>query len=118
MRHPISGSAHPRFKRVERAFLENFQLRGELGASVCVWYQGRRVVDLWGGFTDRAGVSEWRADTLTNMFSVTKGLVATSFLMLVDRGVISYDDPVSRYWPELVENAPEGDHHDARRALT
>jgi CubicO group peptidase (beta-lactamase class C family) len=34
-------------------------------------------------------------------FSTTKGVVATVLHRLVDRGELSYDDPVAKYWPEF-----------------
>ena len=108
MLHQVDGYVHPRFRRVQQVFTDNFQLRGELGASFCVWHQGEKVVDLWGGFADRACQRPWRADDLTTVFSVTKGLVATSFLILADRGEIHYDDPIVKYWPELAEGPEEG----------
>ena len=118
MLHQVNGYAHSRFKRVQQVFSDNFHLRGELGASFCVWYRGERVVDLWGGFADLDGGRPWGPDDLTTLFSVTKGLVAASFLMLADRGEISYEDPVARYWPELTEGPTEEPLREARRALT
>ena len=118
MLHPIQGYVHPRFEEVRQVFIENFQLRGELGASLCVWYRGERVIDLAGGYADLEGTRPWSAESLTTVFSVTKGVVAACYLMLVDRGVISYEDPVARYWPELVEGPPEERWRAERRALT
>ncbi|MDE2450110.1 MAG: serine hydrolase [Gammaproteobacteria bacterium] len=58
------------------AFGANFQLRGELGASVCVYREGRKVVDLWGGHTDPARQEVWQAGTMVSMASVVKGMLA------------------------------------------
>ena len=38
---------------VREAFVENFTRRGELGAACCIYQDGEKVVDLWGGVRDR-----------------------------------------------------------------
>ena len=96
----ISGFAAGRFERVREAFADNFR-RGEIGASLCVWHRGEVVVDLWGGLRDRRDNRLWERDTLTCVFSSTKGVVALALLMLAERGELDYDAPVARYWPEL-----------------
>jgi len=97
----VHGSVRPGFEPVEAAFRENFERRGEVGASVCAWHRGEKVVDLWGGIADRDSERPWDADTLTVVFSATKGMVALCLLMLADRGKLDYDRPVVEYWPEF-----------------
>ena len=91
----------PGFEPVREAFEANFRERGELGAAFCVIHRGRRVVDLHGGWADRASRRPWEADTLGTIFSSTKGLAATCFLMLADRGDLDYDTPLGDIWPEM-----------------
>lgn len=95
----VHGSVHPRFKPVRDEFARSFANRSELGASLAVWHEGQLVVDLWGGLRDRENALPYEADTLTTMFSCTKGMVALAFLMLEEEGRFDYDAPLSRYWP-------------------
>ncbi len=118
MLHPIHGFVHPRFEAVKTAFNENFTLRGEIGASVCIYHKGEKVVDLWGGFADQEATQPWQANDLTTLFSVTKGLVATCYLILVDRGKIKYSDPVEQYWPELCVGLAQERYRAERKKLT
>jgi CubicO group peptidase (beta-lactamase class C family) len=97
----VHGSVEPGFEPVEAAFRENFERRGEVGASACAWFEGEKVVDLWGGLADLESGRPWDEDTLAITFSVTKGLVALCLLMLADRGKLDYDRPVADYWPEF-----------------
>lgn len=97
----VRGSVASGFEPVERVFHESLRRGEEWGASVCVWKEGRVVVDLWGGEADRSRGTPWEEGTLATLFSSTKGLVALGFLMLADRGRLDYDAPLSRYWPEL-----------------
>lgn len=101
MAGPTAGECEPRFEGVRRAFDAGFAKHGELGAAVSVVQGGRTVVDLWGGHQDEARTAAWQRDTLVNVFSVTKGVVATCLAMLADRGRLDVDAPVSDYWPEF-----------------
>jgi len=100
-RAEVHGRCDERFEAVRGAFAENFAQRGELGASVAVVIEGEVVVDLWGGWADEARGRAWDKDTLVNVFSVGKAMVALCVLMLVDRGEVALDRPVARYWPEF-----------------
>jgi hypothetical protein len=53
-------------------FHENFAAFGELGASVCVWHEGREVLSLAGGFRDRAKTEPWTAETPVLFWSATR----------------------------------------------
>jgi CubicO group peptidase (beta-lactamase class C family) len=97
----VNGSCDPRFAALREAFRDNFRERGELGAALCVAIEGRVVVDIWAGCADRAGQRPWEADTLVDVFSVGKGMVALSLLLLVERGQVQLDAPVARYWPQF-----------------
>jgi len=99
----IEGEVDKRFENVRKAFAENFEKRGELGASVSIVIDGRPVVDLWGGHFDKAKTRPWTRDTLVNVYSTTKGLTATCAHRLIDQGKLDPDEPVARYWPEFAE---------------
>lgn len=96
----IRGFVEPGFERVADAFERNFD-GDELGAAFAVVHDGKSVVDLWGGLADPKNGLAWCSNTLQLIFSGTKGLVAGVVLMLIDRGLIALDQPVSRYWPEF-----------------
>lgn len=80
----------------------------ELGAAVCIEVDGRRVVDLWGGWADVARTRPWTADTLACVCSCTKGMTAIAVLRLVERGLVDLDAPVCTYWPEFAAAGKEG----------
>lgn len=107
---PVHGSVAPGFEPVRVAFAANFErntAQREVGAALSVYRYGERIVDLWGGWRDAARTQPWTRDTLVNVYSTTKGIVAVAFAMAFDRGVIDYDAPVSRYWPEFAANGKE-----------
>jgi len=96
---PVTGHCDPAFAAVREAFAANFAERQEVGASVAVSVGGRMVVDLWGG--SAGGGAAWERDTIVDIFSVGKAMVALSVLILVERGQVAFDDPVARHWPEF-----------------
>src|SRR5437764_830282 len=99
----VHGNWAPRFQAVRDEFERNLRERGEVGASVCAIVDGETVVDLWGGVADRATGRPWEGDTIGLVWSCTKGAVALCVHLLVSRGRIDLDAPVSRYWPEFAQ---------------
>ena len=99
----IDGHCDPAFTAVREAFFDNFRKRGDVGASVCVYLDGERVVDCWGGHADPARARPWAADTLVSVASTTKGMVALCAHVLAERGKLDLDAPVARYWPEFAQ---------------
>lgn len=97
----IEGICDPKFQAVADIFQRNFDMGVDVGASFCVTIEGEIVVDLWGGFADEARTRPWQKDTIVNVYSTTKTMTALTALMLADRGLIDFDTPVAKYWPEF-----------------
>lgn len=104
---PINGECAPGFEAVRDAFATNFTAEDEVGACVSVVLDGRKVVDLWGGWRERTMTQPWERDTIVCMMSVAKAVSATCLHMLVDRGQVDLDAPVARYWPEFAQNGKD-----------
>jgi len=97
----IDGHCEPHFTAVREQFFANFTKRGDVGAAVCVYLDGVRVVDCWGGHADAARTRPFGPDTIVSVASTTKGMVALCAHMLAERGKLDLDAPVARYWPEF-----------------
>ncbi len=97
----IHGDVDEGLGRVADAFRANFAARGDIGAAVAVYRDGRKVVDLWGGYRDGVTRAPWRRDSMVNMFSTTKGIAALTVAQAVSRGLLDYDARVADYWPEF-----------------
>src|ERR1700733_12719254 len=95
----IEGTCAPGFEPVLAAFLENFRTRGEVGASVCITHRGTKVVDLWGGIAVRKTATPWTQNTISIVFSCTKGAAALCTHMLIERGALGLYDDVEKLWP-------------------
>lgn len=102
----LHGTYDPKFSQVVDAFVENFEKRDEVGANVAITLEGKTVLDLWGGRKARDG-DAWEKDTVSVVFSCTKGATSLCAHMLADRGKLDLDAKVADYWPEYAKNGKE-----------
>jgi CubicO group peptidase (beta-lactamase class C family) len=95
------------WSEVADAFAHNIDNREDIGAGVSVFHKGKCVVDIAGGYFDKEATKPYTLDTLQLVFSTTKGVVATAVAMCVERGLLSYEEPVSLFWPEFAAHGKE-----------
>ena len=103
----VEGTCKPGFERVAETFKANFDKNGEIGASVCLTVGSETVVDLWGGVADPKTGTPWKQDTVSIVFSCTKGATALCAHMLASRGQLDLDAPVVELWPEFGQHGKE-----------
>jgi len=103
----IGGWVATEFEAVLDEFARNFDERGEVGAALSVYVDGRPVVDVWGGVADPTVAAPWRAETIVLMFSSTKGVTAVCANAMIERGLLDPDAAVATLWPEFAANDKE-----------
>lgn len=101
----IAGECSPEFYRVRDVFYRSLKSGRERGAGLSIRLEGEVALDLWAGSAN--GRRPWQADTLSNIFSCTKGLSALCVLRLVDQGRLDLDVPVADYWPGFGQSGKE-----------
>jgi CubicO group peptidase (beta-lactamase class C family) len=104
----IGGWVAPGFEGVRDAFAENFRRHGDKGASLGVYVDGEAKVDLWGGTADVSTGRPWTQDSVSIVYSATKGATAILAWLLAQRGLLDFDAPVTRYWPEFAGGGKAG----------
>ncbi len=97
----VVGTVSPGFEPF-RAFMHELIASGQDVASAIVVYRGEELV-----VNISAGIPAMPPGALTRVFSSGKNAEAIAFAMLVDRGILSYDDPVIKFWPEFGANGKE-----------
>lgn len=102
--YKIRGTVTPGYESVKKLFEENFKNQLEAHAQVCVYVDGRRVVDLSGSIDDGRAYDE---DTLTSAFSCSKNFESIAIATLVDQGLMKYTDKIVNHWPEYGNNCPQ-----------
>ena len=112
----VHGDVDEGYGAVADAFRRNFAERGEIGAACVVHRDGRKVVDLWGGYRDGVKRKPWESDTVVTMFSTSKGVAAATMALAHARGLLDYDRTVADYWPEFAQSGKE--HVTVRQLLS
>ena len=95
------GLSSHRLARLD-AFLErNYIEPGKLKGVVLAVARRGQVAHLSAlGQMDAERARPMREDTLFRIYSMTKPLTSTAFMMLVEEGLVALDDPVSKFIPE------------------
>ena len=98
-----------RANAIVKSAVDNAVARGvETGVQVAAYLNGELVIDTWGGLADEQTGRKVDGNTLFNVYSVTKAVAAVALHLQADRGLIEYDAPVARYWPEYAANGKGG----------
>ena len=79
-----------------------------VGCVVLVRREGELVYARAAGFADREAGRPMTRDAIFRLASVTKPIVATAALRMIDLGLLGLDDPVTRFLPWFTPRAPDG----------
>jgi CubicO group peptidase (beta-lactamase class C family) len=93
--------------RLEPLFRETFAERGELGAAISVWQNGKPILDLCGGFRDAQREQPWTNDTLVLIWSATKGIGSACLLHALQENKIDVERRVAEFWPDFAQAGKE-----------
>lgn len=83
-----------------------------VGCVVLVHQQGQPVYARAAGLADREAGRPMQRDAIFRLASVTKPIVTTTALYMADLGLLSLDDPVSKFLPYFTPQAPDGSRPD------
>ena len=104
---PPEGHCAPGWEGVRDRLAESLDAGDDLGASVCAMVDGEAVVDVWGGYQDRAKTLPWTRDTICCVYSSGKAVLSALVLRAVSEGALDYDAPVSRTWPDFAAHGKD-----------
>lgn len=85
------------------------------GASVCAVQNGQTIYRECFGYRDKENKLPMEKDTIFRMFSMTKPITAAAAMILTERGILRYTDPVKYYLPAF-ENMTVEDENGTRPA--
>ena len=89
-----TGTVSPGFEAVRNQLDAYLLADPAYSAQLSVYWNGNLVVDLVGG-------PDLDADSVTGVFSVSKGISMLTVATLIRDGQLGLDEPVARYWPEF-----------------
>ncbi len=97
----IRGALRPRWQPLVDALQANLTTGDEDGFQVSIAQHGHVVVDLQGGWVDRAHSVPYPAQALQMGFSVAKGALGLCVGLLIERSQLDVNRTVASYWPEF-----------------
>jgi len=88
------------------ALMTTLHGRGQFDGSILVARSGAILYRAGFGYADDSTREPFQPTTVSALASVSKGFTAMAVMMLAERGILDYDDPVSRFLPDLARYAP------------
>lgn len=79
-----------------------------VGCVVLVNRDGKEVYARTAGLADREANRPLERNAIWRLASVTKPIVATTVLRMMEKGLLNLDDPVSRFLPYFTPPSPDG----------
>jgi CubicO group peptidase (beta-lactamase class C family) len=87
--------------KVLEVFERNFRDRGELGASISIWWDGSELISEGHGWCEREKIRAWTVKTLVPVYSATKVPAAATVLMALASHGLTEDALVIEVWPKF-----------------
>jgi CubicO group peptidase (beta-lactamase class C family) len=96
-----AGMSKAALDRVENHLKQRYIDAGRFpGTQLLVYRRGKIVHSAVQGFADVERKVPVKDDTIFRIYSMTKPITSTAFMMLVEEGKVALDEPVHRYIPE------------------
>jgi len=100
------SAAKPEAPKFDKAAMDNLLSdavsSGEIiGASALIYDEGKTVYTGTFGLRDREREQPVEMDTVWRIYSMTKPIMATVIMDLIEEGKLNLEDPVAKYIPEL-----------------
>ena len=97
----LGGQPARDWQALRRFFRQQIADAGIVGASLVVVSAGRIEAEEYVGLQDEAARRTVDRDTIYHWASITKTFTGIAIMQLRDRGLLSLDDPVVKYVPEV-----------------
>ena len=101
----VHGDYDSTFESVVETFANQDVARVGCGSSLAVFKDGVPVINVWQG--EAKINTPWTKETVSTVFSCTKGLAAVLVAHLQETAVLDLDDQVSSIWPEFAAKGKE-----------
>ena len=91
------------FEKIVQPFVADFQAENSPGGSVGIFQDGKILYEKSFGYADLEKKILNKQETNYRLASVTKQFTAMSIMILQERGLLSYDDTLDKFWPDFNE---------------
>lgn len=83
--------------KIERLMNNVIQSKEAVGANILILHKGQELYHKVFGLADKELQLPMKRDTIFRLFSMTKPVTACATMILVERGELDLQDPVSKY---------------------
>jgi CubicO group peptidase (beta-lactamase class C family) len=97
----VRGTYDAKFEPLVELFTKQGPDNPTGGSSLAVFQNGNLMVNVWQGEA-QAGLP-WGSDTVSTVFSCTKGIISILATQLIEQGHLDLESPVAHYWPEFAQ---------------
>lgn len=101
----LGGSFDAGFTEVVELFKQQGLQQPRGGSSLSIFKDGHEVVNVWQGEAKQN--QPWRADTISTVFSCTKGVVSVLLAKLIEEKKLDPNEKVAIYWPEFAQGGKQ-----------
>ncbi len=95
---------------VLEVFERNFRERGELGASISIWWNGMELLSQGQGWCEREKQRPWTEQTIVPVYSATKVPAAATLLTALESKGLGIETEVREVWPRFPVPAARFSH--------
>jgi CubicO group peptidase (beta-lactamase class C family) len=99
----IQGYCEDQFLEVKNLFKSFFNNQIEIGSNLALIKNGKVLINLYSG-TKNKNQDPWDENTLTNTFSLSKGIYAGCVAKLINWNEIDIEKNIYFYWPSFKKN--------------
>jgi len=99
--YPITGLLPPKFETVRTAISQNRAESDEMGFQFCVMREGEILIDICGGYSDKAETTPVAPDDLFSVYSSGKAMAALVIAHLAEEDRLGYDQNILSLWPDF-----------------
>lgn len=83
-----------------------------IGSSCRIFRDGHLIYSGYAGFADKENNIPISDNTIYRLFSLSKPVTAAAAMILIDKGILSPDDPVSKFFPEYADISYVDDNNE------
>jgi len=96
-----------KYEKVVEDFKKLFVDGTDIGSQLSIYYKNKNVINISAGKRNIEKDLPYEIDTLQHVYSSGKALCGLVVSMLVDRGLLKYEEKIGHYWPEFAVNGKE-----------
>ena len=98
--YKLDGDVAPGYEPISEQFATFYKEGLDKNSQLCIYVGEQKVIDIW-GCTPQKAKPLYGPEHATQIWGSSKVCGSIMMAVMKDKGLISYDEKVSTYWPEF-----------------